>query len=518
MRMKLIGSALLLAAAAAPAPQSWASSHREAPFLTENPKVDGTDLYAFNSYESGREGYVTLIANYVPLQDAYGGPNYFTMDQDAIYEIHIDNDGDAEEDITFQFDFDMYLAAEGKGLALEVGSSGKTKTIPVPLTNIGPVSAEDMSAQNVHETYAIKIIDGDRRSGSARTISHFGGASMVGGTTFHKPLDNIGNKSIADYDAYAKAHVYEIEIPGCSPPAGTNARVFVGQRAEGFPVNLGQIFDLVNFDLDDTNPPANVLGAQDQGKNIVDDKNVTSIAIEVPAECLHADDDTVFGAWTTASLRQARVINPKATFEKPSREGGAWAQVSRLGMPLVNEVVIGLPDKDRFNGSEPKDDGQFLDYVTHPALPELLEILFGAVGVVAPNNFPRTDLVAAFLTGVKGVNMTATPSEMLRLNTALGAPAADAQNPLGAALCVDRTAEGAMLDTTNEGCDPAGFPNGRRPGDDVVDIELRVAMGYLAPTEEAPAGGLAIVDGAYLAPTSFQSVFPYLNTPLPGSP
>jgi hypothetical protein len=501
---------LLLAAAAVPA-QTHASSHREAPFITENPKVDGTDFYAFNSYEGGRDGYVTLIANYLPLQDAYGGPNYFTLDPDAIYEIHIDNDGDAQEDLTFQFDFDLALASGGDGLALVVGPAGNQRTVSVPFTNIGPVTAADASAQNVIESYSIKLIRGDRRTGTASDITNADG----GGTRFDKPLDNIGSKSIANYAAYAGAHVYDIDIPGCTAPGGTSARVFVGQRAEGFPVNLGQIFDLVNLDLDDGTPQGNPLGAQDQGLNTVAGSNVTSLAIEVPASCLNATDDTTFGAWTTASVRQARVINPTADFETPSREGGPWVQVSRLGMPLVNEVVIGLSHKDLFNGSEPSGDGQFIDFVTHPALPEVMEILFGGVGVQAPNNFPRNDLVAAFLTGVTGVNATATASEMLRLNTALPAAAPAMQNPLGAAGCFD---PGGVLDTSNTGCDPAGFPNGRRPGDDVTDVALRVAMGYLAPTADAPSGGLPFVDGAFLAPTSFQSAFPYLNTPRPGAP
>jgi hypothetical protein len=294
--------------------------------------------------------------------------------------------------------------------------------------------------------------------------------------------------------------------------------VFVGQRAEGFAVNLGQIFDLVNLDLDAATPQANPLGPQDQGANTIASASVTTLAIEVPASCLNDATDTKLGAWTTASLRQARVLNPTATFTSPTREGGAWTQVSRLGMPLVNEVVIGIPDKDRFNASEPSGDAQFLDYVTNPALPEIMEILFGGAGVVAPNNFPRTDLVAAFLTGIPGVNDTPTPSEMVRLNTGLGSTPVAMQNPLGAALCVTRTAAGPMVNPGNPGCDVAGFPNGRRPGDDVTDIALRVAMGYLAPTGDAPSGGLPFVDGAFLAPTSFASTFPYLNTPRPGAP
>ena len=518
MRSRLIGGALLLAAAALPTQQSSASSHREAPFITEMPKVDGTDFYVFNSYENLRTGYVTLIANYQPLQAAYGGPNYFTMDPDAIYEIHIDNTGDAVEDITFQFDFDLMLAGAGgnDGLKLAVGTAGATKMVSVPFTAIGAVTAANQAAQNVLETYGLKIIRGDRRTGVATPVTNAAGGAAV----FKKPLDNIGTKTIAGYAAYANAHVYNINIPGCTPPAGTNAKVFVGQRLEGFAVNLGQIFDLVNMDLDAATPQGNPLGAQQQNLNVIAGAGVTSLALEVPAACLNmGGGDTIFGAWTTASVRQARVINPTAKFTVPSREGGPWVQVSRLGMPLVNEVVIGLQDKDKFNGSEPKDDGQFADYVTHPTLPEVLEILFGAAGVSAPNNFPRTDLIAAFLTGITGVNNTgATLSEMVRINTALPATLAATQNSLGAAACVTRGPNGGVINPANPGCDVAGFPNGRRPGDDITDITLRVAMGYLAPTGMATSGGLPFVDGAFIAPTDFQSVFPYLNTPRPGAP
>ncbi len=509
MQKRLLGGALLLAAAVLPA-TTRASSHREAPFVTENPKVDATDYYVFNSYETGRGAFVTLIANYLPLQDAYGGPNYFTMDPDAIYEIHVDNNGDAQEDLTFQFDFSTTLAAAGAGIKLPVGTGAQMKMVAIPFTNVGGVTAADQSAQNVLETYGVKIIRGDRRTGTAADITNAAG----GATTFKKPLDNIGSKSIANYSAYAAAHQYNITIPGCNMPG----KMFVGQRAEGFAVNLGQIFDLVNLDLDAGTPQANPLGPMDQGASITGAKNVTTIALEIAATCLNDAADTTFGSWTSASLRQARVLNPSATFAQPTREGGPWVQVSRLGMPLVNEVVIGIPDKDRFNASEPSGDGQFIDYVTNPTLPEVLEILFGGAGVTAPNNFPRNDLVMAFLTGIPGVNMTATASEMVRLNTALGATPAAGQNPLGAAACVTRTATGPMVVVGNPGCDTAGFPNGRRPGDDITDISLRVAMGYLASTTDATSGSLPFVDGAFNAPTSFQSVFPYLNTPRPGAP
>ena len=223
----------------------------------------------------------------------------------------------------------------------------------------------------------------------------------------------------------------------------------------------------------------------------------------------------MIGGWTTASLRQVRLLDgtPKSGHGESAKEGGPWVQVSRLGMPLVNEVVIGLKDKDRFNASKPKDDGQFADYVTNPTLPALIEILFGSAGVKAPTNFPRADLVTAFLTGVPGLNKPANvkASEMLRLNPAIAPASAASQNTLG------------VLAGDN-----AGFPNGRRPGDDVVNIALRVAMGVLctlnAPAAfgcvpaDAPSGGLALTDGGTnFSAANFDAAFPYIRTPLPGA-
>jgi hypothetical protein len=478
-----------------------ASSHREAPFITKNPKVDATDLYMFRSYEAGREGYVTLIANYQPLQDAYGGPNYFFMDPEALYEIHVDNDGDAKEDLTFRFRFDNDLAAKGQGLAVDAGG----KQTAVPLVNVGPVSAKDASNLNLLETYTLELVRGDRRSGKASSVK-----STSGMTRFTKPTDYIGTKSFGSpdaYEAYAQAHNHEIALPGCTE----TGRVFVGQRAESFAVNLGTVFDLVNA------PPEVVVGGTTRDgralvPNTIGDKNITSLALEVPIACLKGEGD-VLGAWTSASVRQVRIVNPRASFELPAFEGGAWTQVSRLATPLVNELVIGIKDKDRFNGSHPKDDAQFADYVTHPSLPELLEVLFGGAGVMAPTAFPRADLVAAFLTGVPDVNANGSTAEMLRLNTAIAPTPKGSQNSLGAAGCF---VEG-VLTLENDGCDPAGFPNGRRPGDDSVDIALRVLMGYLLPSDAAPSGQLGFTDATIQEDAQFGAAFPYLRTPTPGA-
>ncbi len=455
---------------------AMSSSHREAPFIAGLPKVDGTDFYMFNSYETGRDAFVTILANYLPLQDAYGGPNYFELDDEALYEIHIDNNGDAEEDITFQFRFNN----EVLGVALDIDG----ESVPIPLKQAGVVGpgADDTDNLNVIETYSVNVVRGNRRTGTSEPVTLAADAS----TTFVKPVDNIGTKTLPDYAAYANEHIYDVSIPGCG-----DGRLFVGQRREGFVVALGKIFDLINLDP---------LGPPDAERNVLEDKNITTLALEVPVTCLVADGGGIIGGWTTASVRQARVINPAPNMRGPAINGGAWTQVSRLGAPLVNEVVIGLPDKDRFNHSKPVDDEQFALYVTNPTLPALIQTLFPAA--LAPTAFPREDLVAVFLTGVEDLNQPAdvVASEMLRLNTQIPAAPAGTQEPLG------------VLAGDN-----AGFPNGRRPGDDVVDIALRAAMGVLLDVADAPAGQLPFTDGAYVDDTFFDVTFPYLVTPLPGS-
>jgi hypothetical protein len=496
-----------LALAAAAAAGSWAlplasqaSSHREAPYITTQPKVDGTDFYLFNSYEPGRGDFVTLIANYQPLQAPYGGPNYFAMDPNALYEIHVDNDGDAREDLTFQFRFKNAL----KGVTLPIGD----KNIAIPLIQAGQVTAPHATALNVNESFTIDLMRGDRRAGQRQALTNASG----GAASFDKPVDNIGTKTIPDYAAYAAQHVYTVNIPGCAMPG----KVFVGQRKEAFAVNLGAIFDLVNAPLGVITDPALINAAP----NTIDNANVTTLAMEVHKSCLARANEPVIGGWTTASLRQGSLLNPspKKGHQATAIVGGAWTQVSRLGMPLVNEVVIGLPDKDRFNASKPKDDAQFADYVTNPTLPALLEIALNIPGT-APKNLPRTDLVTTFLTGIAGVNQpkSAVPSEMLRLNVD-SAPTPEAQqHRLGLA-----------------GGDGAGFPNGRRPKDDVVDISLVAVMGGLCllngdnnglglGTECRPANvplgatSLKLHDAVDQAVVPLLPRFPYLNTPTPGA-
>lgn len=579
-------AACAIAATLALAGSMDGSSHREAPGITNTPKLDGTDWYMFRSYEPGREGFVTLVANYYPFQDPFGGPNYFALDPAGVYEMHIDNDGNAVEDITFQF----RPAISTKDLAIPVGGVN----VAVPIINVGQIGPgrDDTGNLNREESYTLSIIRGERRSGASEAIT-----PTDGGTNFKKPVDYIGTKSIPQYATYAGNHVYDVAIPGCGP-----GRVFVGQRKDSFVVNVGEIFDLVN-----TNP----LGPENAEADDLAKKNITSFILEVPVDCLtRSSAQPIIGGWTTSSVGvgilpsggggtpglgpcpAGQPASPKPQDQPgltwvPSRDCAGWVpsghpeardasgsggggagggatacpagqpaspkpadsaaitwvptqdcsgwvpsghpqargaggggggtppgapgtQVSRLGAPLVNEVVVGLKDKDLFNSAVPTQDGALAVYVTNPTLPELLEILFPTVQ--APNNFPRQDLVAAFLTGIPGLNQPAgvVASEMLRLNTSIAPTPMGSQSRLGAL-----------------GGDNAGFPNGRRPGDDVVDIELRVAMGALCHAfpgtfgcgpVDAPSGTLPFTDGAFLDSSFFDPAFPYLKTPLRGSP
>ena len=519
-----------------------ASSHREAPFITTSPKVDGTDFYMFRSYEGisatgtgGRSDYVTMIANYQPLQGPYGGPNYFAMDPNALYEIHLDNNGDAKEDITFQFRFTNKL----NSVPLTIGAA----SVAIPLVQAGAVSKVTDPNLNVNETYTVAMVRGDRRKGTSQAVTKV----ADGSNTFEKPVDYIGVKTLgspAAYEAYAQKHVHAIKVPGC--PAGKDTGfVFVGQRQEGFAVNLGTVFDLVNAPAAFLLDPANKDAAGMGGQHYMQKQNITSIALEVHKDCLTAGTDPVIGGWTTASMRQTRLLNskPASGHQTSEKAGGAWVQVSRLGNPLVNELVIGLPDKDKFNGSKPQDDTQFLTYVTNPTLPALLGLVLASdTKALAPTNLPRTDLATVFLTGITGVNKptNATPSEVLRLNTAIAPVQFADQNRLGVAGEVLRVGGVANLAAAK---DLAGFPNGRRPKDDVVDIALVAVLGGLCvingdnnglglngvpgvpsltsacKPSSVPLGAQSanIHDGVDQATVPFLTRFPYLNTPNGGT-
>jgi Domain of unknown function (DUF4331) len=492
---KVLGLIALMGLAPATVPrQAHASSHREAPLITTMPKTDGTDFYMFNSYETGRSGYVTIVADYQPLEDPFAGPNYYTMDPEALYDINIDNNGSAQPDITFRFQF----TNTNQNLTVPVNGVN----VNVPLVNIGGISVGDTANSNVVETYTVQMITTGGKKNNAAFLTN----SANNSTTFTKPTDNIGNKTFGSptqYEAYADQYIYTVNIPNCSTPG----RLFVGQRKDPFVVNLGETFDLVNI--------SNPVGAPNEASDALAGKNVTALELEVPSACLlQSPKQPIIGGWTSASLPEKRSMTSKhgdaeKEHGKQHEHSNQFVEVSRLGNPLVNELVIGLPDKDKWNSSQPIDDKQFLTYVTNPTVPALIQALFPTV--TAPTLFPRADLVAVFLTGLSGLNQppNVVAAEEMRLNTSTAVTAYGMQSRLGAL-----------------GGDNAGYPNGRRPGDDVVDITLQVAMGALinpggfgfGTPSQAPSGKLAFTDGAYIDDTFFDTAFPYLRTPLPGSP
>lgn len=526
-----------------------ASSHAEAPFITKLPKVDATDFYMFRSYEPGKTHTVTILANYLRLQAPWGGPNYFALDEDGLYTIHIDNDGDAQPDITFQFQFDKKF----RNIALQTGTTaaGDPINVPIPLIIGGTIGQQTTDPnRNRIETYTLDVVRDSDQATVQPIMSTSGSAELI------KPLDYIGQKTFGasgSYQSYAQQFIYDITIPGCSG----QGRVFVGQRREGFYINIGETFDLLNIAGSTLPSTANI--GRDDSQNVTDLNNITTLALEVPIDCLTAggDGSGIIGGWMDSYLPQARVLDPTPVSQaaqdpgdnglfdyRAALYGGAFTQVSRLGHPLVNEVVIGLPDKNLFNASDPVNDVQnFGNYVLYPTLPVLVASLFNLPIVPAT---PRLDLAEVFITGLQvtvdgqpfdfthppGVGLAppfAGGGEILRLNTTI----APNMNPQLGSL-------GVLA------CDLAGFPNGRRPVDDVVDISLTVVEGALLPSPDdgSPLGGVynlqycnvdsdpsmtgpqplvvnegaVITDGTTGTASLFISEFPYLAPPLAGSP
>ncbi len=494
--------ALFALFAAAWPPALLASSHREAPGVVTEPEVDGADFYLFRSYEAGREGFVTLIADYNPMQDPFGGPTFFPLRQNAFYDISIDNDGDAVEDLTFRFRFNLASPFLFVPVPFPGNPPPPPPPVPVPvgvaITNVAPFGPGTPppppgGALNWFRTYTVRLVRGPLDN---PTDVGFLRNAATQATRFAMPFDFIGTKSIPDYQGYAAQFLFDVEIPGCATPG----RMFVGQRKDPFVMNLGEFFDLVNF---------NPLGSPAAAPNSLADKNVTSLALEVPISCLTGGGDAVIGGWTTASLPRDRRLLDDPTFEEPFVETGDYVQFSRLGNPMVNQISIALAQKNLFNASRPVDDDQFALYFTHPSVPVGIQLVGN---VPPPTNIPRQDLVAFYREGLPGLNEDGSGGEMIRLNTSIAPVPAAQQNRLGFV-----------------GGDAAGFPNGRRPGDDVVDVTVRVLEGALCflnlgnpplcvPGDVPLGAPLPFTDQAWVDATLFDDAFPYLTTPVPGSP
>jgi hypothetical protein len=428
----LVGAALVMTTS----PPGMASSHREAPNILTEPLVDNTDVYAFVSPD--RPDTVTLIANWLPFQEPAGGPNFYPFSDTAQYDINIDNNGDAEADVIYRWTFD-----------------GGFKNEDTFLYNTGVVENLDDADLNFFQTYTLERI----RGGDSEELL----------TNVPVAPSRVGDASMPNYASLRDQAI---------TPFGAGGLSFAGQADDPFFLDL-RVFDLLyGGDLSEV------------GNDTLDGYNVNSVAIQVPAdEVAEGGDATanpIIGMWSTTSRPSMEVLNADGSVEA----SGDMVQVSRLGSPLVNEVVVPVGSKDLFNSSEPSGDSQFLDRVQNPEVPRLIEAIYG---IPAPPT-PRADLVSVFLTGVEGLNMPegVTPSEMVRLNTSI----APTSNP-------DRL--GVI------GGDNQGFPNGRRLVDDVVDIELQVLEGELLNNPND------IGDAVNANDLPFGDSFPYLALPHSGS-
>jgi hypothetical protein len=463
-----------------------ASSHREAPLIANDPSADNTDLYAFLNPSDPTK--LTIIANYVPLEEPAGGPNFFPFDPTVRYEIKIDNNGDGRADVSYRFKFRTQTRANNFA------------GIPTYLYNDGPVTAVDDDNLLVRQTYSVE------RNG------------IEIGSGLRTPPVNIGPRSTPNYAATAAQAVTTL---------GDGTKVFAGQRDDAFFVDLGSIFDLGG--LRPFNAAHLIPRDPERGVDGVAGFNTNAIAIDVPVNLLtrdHAlptgpnDPDAVLGIWATASRQQTRVLNANGTMSFK----GPWVQVSRLGNPLINEVIIPRVAKDRWNASAPAGDAQFAQYYRSPELAALVNVLYPPLPDARTSG--RDDLVAILLTGLDlrdvggPINLNKTGSTLadeLRVNTGI--------LPNAAGACVFGVAGGGTPSRLGVlEADLCGFPNGRRLADDVTDIELRaVADGYgpvvnsfygsLTPNN---AGSNTVGDGVDENDTPFLAAFPFIGTPHQG--
>lgn len=460
-----------------------ASSHREAPLIAEDPVADNTDVYAF--LDADEPGMVNLIANWIPLEEPASGPNFHAFGDDVLYTINVDIDDNAIEDVTYEFRFRTLTRRPATYLYNDASASAASGNPDRDDDNIAIDSPED-DDWNRPQLYTVTEV----RDGVRTELA----------TDLFTPPVNVGPRSTPNYAAIASQAVYDL-------PDGK--KVFAGQRDEAFSVDLGSIFDLAGL------RPLNQVHAielpEEPGVDTTSGYNVHSIAMQVPiAELSGGDDDSVIGVWSDTYRRKTRVFlgNDGAKLQ----HSGPWVQVSRLGMPLVNEVVIPLQDKDNFNASDPVDDGQFLSYVNTPLIDDQIWALYHALSDDNPfscypdqniqlaNNRAddaeeRPDLVAIFLTGIEGVNqpVEGTPYEALRLNLSDAPPA-------------------PFFDagTTH-------FPNGRHPEDDVVDTALQAVAGAFGECQgESPNDALGDGVSVQQGEAPIDAGFPFLPTPHQG--
>jgi hypothetical protein len=398
-----------------------ASSHREAPLISQDPTADNTDLYAFVSPD--KTDTATIIANWIPGEDPAAGPNYYTFSTSARYDIYVDKNGDGKPDTTYYFRF---------------------TTLP-----------SQFFLGQTQQKYTVTKVEGNK--------------STVVGSGLMTPPDNIGPRSTPNYHSLATAGIHQLS---------DGSTVFAGQRDDAFFADVGAIFDLVAIRYG--------TGATGGGKDFLSGYGVHSIALQIPKAQLDNGGNHTVGVWAATDRQKVSVKKGKAK--------GTWVQVSRLGNPLINEVVIPTNLKDKWNASSPDQDKQFEKYYSNPILATVLQKLYPQFGPFKDTG--RSDLVSVLLTGLKtpALNYTGpTDADELRLNLAIPATPFDKINRLGVL-----------------GGDLAGYPNGRRLEDDVIDISERAVGGALI------GHSLPLGDGVDANDVANQHVFPYEADPFSG--
>ncbi len=467
-----VGLLALLVTSIAPAflatPSAEASSHREAPLISQDPVADATDLYSFVSPD--RPDTVTFVTNWIPFESPASGPNWYRFGDDVLYEIHVDNVGDAQDRIAFQFRFKTTIANPNTFLL-----------------NTGPVTSLNDPDYNLRQSMTVTRLDAPGNdSCKNKPLSNCPTAiSTPLGSDIPVAPPNVGPASFPTYPIVAAAATKNLS---------NGIRVFAGPRADSFFADIGSLFDLLTI----RKLPGNAGG----GVNSFASYNVHTISLQVPIKLLTksgtrptnvSDPNAVIGSWITSSRRTTQIFN---TGQNPTTSGD-WVQIQRLGMPLVNEIVVPLGLKDAFNGLKPWQDATIPAVVAVVKDPEPARLLKAIYGLNVPPA-PRDDIVTVFLTGVPGLNKptNVTPSEQLRLNVAV--PPSEKPKRLG------------VLQN-----DLAGFPNGRRLTDDIIDIELQVVAGKLVPGFDiSPNNKLG--DGVNKPAQPLMDKFPYQANPYSG--
>jgi hypothetical protein len=502
LRKLLFSVSLTLMAAAAmlalvvgePSPNSEASSHRDAPLITEDPTADNTDVYAFVSTEPGRSDHITLISNFIPLEEPGEGPNYYRFSDNVLYEIKVDTNGDAKPDLTYQFDFSTQIGAITPNTFLY--NTGKIGAPPDP----GDPSSQYTNL-NQPQSYVLTEIGAKNGRGDDDDDDHGGGrrqSQVLLNNARVAPI-HIGPSSTGtpeEYEALADAAVHTV---GSSP---NDIRVFAGPRDEGFYVDLMGNFDLLNI--------------RDPGVDTTSGFNVHTIAIEIPKSRLAAagDTDGVIGVWSSSSRPKGSVLRDD---DDEGERSGKMVQVSRLGNPLVNEVLIPLGFKDKYNATQPKNDAKNIaDFIVNPGTSQgaaaFVPLLNSITGCTPTDGRADLDLtllkgIPAGTLGLPGTQDTQrkdgpVTADVLHLNTNVApTTGTGSYSPLGAF-----------------GGDVAGFPNGRRVGDDVLDIDARAAAGailHLLGAINCPAS-LGISDNVQSNDVPYLDHFPYLGLPHQG--